>query len=281
MTQTFNVPVAGLPVTIAPTLEHEFASTGLRALALPPGETEVNYVMQPHILNVCLPRVNAAWAVNSDQLRPEEVAPSTSFWAPAKTELKIIAKNQGWGLLLEVEPDRLEALLEDMASAAPEATGYRLAPVSALLARQLINHMRFATPDRLFVEGMSLAILAYGLNVALSGSEESSSAMGSTDPRIARAIDYIEAHLGDDLSIATIASVAAMSPSWFQSAFRAATGRPVFTYVRERRLERARHLLTDRHLSLSQIAFNCGFSSHSHMSQLFRARYGSSPKNMR
>ncbi|MDX8350865.1 AraC family transcriptional regulator [Cognatiyoonia sp. IB215182] len=281
MTQTFDVPIAGLPVTIAPTLEHEFAFTGLRALALPPGETEVNYVMQPHILNVCLPRVKALWAVNSDRLRPDEVAPSTSFWAPARTELKIVAKNQGWGLLLEVGPDRLEALLPDTASVAPEATGYRPAPVSALLAHQLINHMRFGTPDRLFVEGMSLAILACGLNLARSGSEENSAAVGSADLRIARAIDYIEAHLGDDLSIATIASAAGMSPSWFQSAFRAATGRPVFAYVRERRLVRARHHLADHRLSLTQIAHTCGFSSHSHMTRLFTAHYGASPRDMR
>ena len=78
-----------------------------------------------------------------------------------------------------------------------------------------------------------------------------------------------------------IAAVAAMSPSSLQSAFKALTGRPVFSYVRERRLERARILLADRRLSLAQIAYDCGFSSHSHMTRLFTARYGASPRAMR
>ena len=72
-----------------------------------------------------------------------------------------------------------------------------------------------------------------------------------------------------------------MSPSWFQTAFKTATGRPVFAHVRERRLERARALLADRRLSLSQIAYACGFSSHSHMTRLFTAKYGITPTEMR
>ena len=145
------------------------------------------------------------------------------------------------------------------------------------LAVMLIAHLRQGNADRLSAEGLSIALAA----CALCECNIDGVSVVGTDPRIARAADYIETHLGEDLSVDDIAAVAAMSPSSLQSAFKAVTGRPVFAYVRERRLERARILLADRRLSLAQIAYDCGFSSHSHMTRLFTARYGASPRAMR
>jgi AraC-like DNA-binding protein len=72
-----------------------------------------------------------------------------------------------------------------------------------------------------------------------------------------------------------------MSVSWLKTSFRATVGKPVWAYVQERRLEHARLLLSDPDLSLAQIAYECGFSSHSHMTRLFKRRYGVPPAAMR
>ncbi len=282
MTHSIHIPFHGTPVRHLPQFEHEFARSGLRVLALPPGPAEVAYFMKPLIIDVNLNPVSHDLAVNSDRIRTQTVPADSVSWGPPDTELRLRTTNIDWGLVMEFDPDHVTALASERLETGGIPTDfvdYRPAPQTARLGRQLISHLRFGIPDRLFVEGMSIAIFATALTTAqLAGQAPS---LANTDPRIDRAIDYIEANLAEDLSIAAIANVAGMSPSWFQSAFRAFTGQPVFAYVRARRLERARLLLAGPRLSLSQIAFACGFSSHSHMSRLFRARFGASPSEMR
>ena len=102
-----------------------------------------------------------------------------------------------------------------------------------------------------------------------------------SDPRLARVIDYIEAYIGTDLSLAGLASVAALSPSQLTRAFRAATGETVWAFVQRRRAERAVELAIGTRLALSEIAFRMGFSSHSHMTRVVKQRYGMTPGEIR
>jgi len=47
------------------------------------------------------------------------------------------------------------------------------------------------------------------------------------------------------------------------------------------RIERARELLSNPALSLTDIALDCGFSSHSHMTRVFRQFLGVTPSEYR
>ncbi|MFQ6548000.1 helix-turn-helix domain-containing protein [Aestuariibius sp. 2305UL40-4] len=284
MTRLLNLSFDGPPISQVPELDHEFRQAGVRAIALPPGKAEVHYCTEVHIADFNLNEVPMSWSVNSDRLETF-MAPSDSVgWSPAKTDLRLRAKNFDWGLLLEMDPTRVEGIFADaLHNHGPptEFASYRKSPRGAILARQLIDHLRFEDPDRLFIEGMSIALWACAWQIHRPDQDRNGTTHASIDPRITRAVDYIEAHLGNDLSVAGIAAAAAMSPSWFQTAFRSVMGLPVFAYVRERRLDRARTLLADRRLSIAQIAYACGFASHSHMTRLFTARYGASPRDMR
>ena len=101
------------------------------------------------------------------------------------------------------------------------------------------------------------------------------------DPRIAQAIDHIEAHLGEALSVAEVAAAACLSSSQFARSFKAATGAPVWAFVQRRRCERARHMLLNTRLPVVEIAFRCGFSSQSHLTRAFRARFRTTPGHVR
>lgn len=101
------------------------------------------------------------------------------------------------------------------------------------------------------------------------------------DRRIARAIDYIHAHLGDALTVAELAGVAALSPSQFARVFKSTTGEAVWSYVQRCRIERAREALQATRLPISQIAFDYGFSSQNHMTTLFRRYLGVTPGALR
>ena len=67
----------------------------------------------------------------------------------------------------------------------------------------------------------------------------------------------------------------------FLRMFRAATGYPPHNYLLNLRVERARELLANPTLSLTDIALECGFSSHSHLSRVFRQVLGATPSEYR
>ena len=101
------------------------------------------------------------------------------------------------------------------------------------------------------------------------------------DARIARVIDYVEAHLGGALNIADLAGVACLSPSHFSRAFKATTGEAVWTYVLGRRCERARELLATTDRPIAQVAHDCGFANQAHLGRAFKARFGATPGALR
>ena len=67
------------------------------------------------------------------------------------------------------------------------------------------------------------------------------------------------------------------SPSQLTRTYRAATGSTPFVRLNDLRLQRARQLLRDSTLSISQIALEIGFTSFSHFSQAFHRSAGMTP----
>jgi AraC family transcriptional regulator len=82
--------------------------------------------------------------------------------------------------------------------------------------------------------------------------------------------DYIETHLGEDLSVGRLAAVAGMGPSQLKALLRRSTGLGVHQYIVRRRVERARALLRDGTLPASQAALEAGFAHQSHMARWMR-----------
>lgn len=93
-----------------------------------------------------------------------------------------------------------------------------------------------------------------------------------------RVTDYIEENLTEDLTLADIADVAHMSPHYFSRAFRNSTGIPPHRYVIDRRIEKAKTLLSDNHLPLVEVGLSVGFQNQSHFTTLFHKRTGVTPK---
>jgi len=92
--------------------------------------------------------------------------------------------------------------------------------------------------------------------------------------------DYVEANLERDLSLAELAAVAGFSVSHFKELFRHATGMPVHRYVMTRRVERARGLLEEGRLGMTDIAVAAGFAHSSHMARIFRKCLGVGPAQL-
>ncbi len=101
-------------------------------------------------------------------------------------------------------------------------------------------------------------------------------------PRRLRHVDeLIEAGLDKRLAVHELAAALGLSAGFFSRAFRAATGKAPYDYIIDRRVARARMLLQVPDFTLSNVAYASGFSSHAHMSAVFRERLGATPSDIR
>lgn len=100
-------------------------------------------------------------------------------------------------------------------------------------------------------------------------------------PQLRRVIDYIEAHFDAPLLTSELAGIAAMSTAQFGRSFKAATGYSPHHYVTIRRVDHAKRMLRQGDLTITQIAYCCGFSSAAHFATTFRSHVGVSPSNYR
>jgi AraC family transcriptional regulator len=102
-----------------------------------------------------------------------------------------------------------------------------------------------------------------------------------THTQLQQAIDYIHAHLNRDLSLAELASVVNISPTYFASLFKKVIGISPHQYVIKQRVERTEVMLKGTDLAIADIALQVGFSSQSHLTQQFKRLTGVTPKQVR
>jgi AraC family transcriptional regulator len=96
-----------------------------------------------------------------------------------------------------------------------------------------------------------------------------------------RAIEYIDVSLDRNLSIESIAGVAELNPICFARAFRRRLGVAPHQYVLEKRVDRAKELLSSTEMPIVGVALDTGFSSQSHFASKFKRVVGVTPKQYR
>jgi AraC family transcriptional regulator len=104
---------------------------------------------------------------------------------------------------------------------------------------------------------------------------------GLDQRRLSRVLDFIEANLEDQLTIDRLAQVACLSRFHFARAFKAATGQPPHRYVSDRRLQRAKALLSRSEQPSADIALALGFSCQANFIRAFRDATGRTPGQYR
>lgn len=100
--------------------------------------------------------------------------------------------------------------------------------------------------------------------------------------RINRVMDYIEANLAETHTLEELASVANFSKFHFHRIFTAMTGETPFQFLTRLRIEKAAGLLvSNRSLTIGEVAFQCGFSGPALFSRTFNQYFGISPTGWR
>ena len=84
--------------------------------------------------------------------------------------------------------------------------------------------------------------------------------------------------MAQDLSILNLASLTSMSESHFSRSFKQLVGIAPYQYLMQQRVERAKQLLKQQAISISDIALDCGFANQTHLTKVFRQMTGVTPK---
>jgi AraC family transcriptional regulator len=186
-------------------------------------------------------------------------------------------------MAVEIDPERARSFLHDDARA--------IDPTTRLSARDPVLERLFAcmrsevdtgcASGRLFAEGLSLSLLArlaacYGA----AGSTPDRPARKLSSQQLQQTVEFIDAHIGADLSVATLAGQLDMSPYTFSKLFKAKVESSPHSFVLSRRIQRA-ELMLGGPLALSEIALSVGFASQSHFTEAFRRRTGRTPSKAR
>lgn len=102
-----------------------------------------------------------------------------------------------------------------------------------------------------------------------------------TSYRLKSTIDYIQDHLHQNINLEMLAGAIAMNPSYFCRVFQQEIGYSPYQYIIQQRVEKAKTLLKNRELPISDIALQCGFANHSHLDRHFHKITGITPKAYR
>jgi AraC-like DNA-binding protein len=173
------------------------------------------------------------------------------------------------------EMDRPSAGVE--LSEIPEQTDKILGRLSRRILRETLS----AWPDRLLIDSLMQALLDRIVTVNATRGARPPAREGLS----ARALRDVEAFMrdrgGEPMSLARLSAVANLSRSHFLRAFRNIVGAPPHAFLTMMRLREASALIATTGMSLTAIAAATGFSSHAHMTTVFRATLGFTPSEFR
>jgi AraC family transcriptional regulator len=125
-------------------------------------------------------------------------------------------------------------------------------------------------------EGLMMEAVA-----AFGRTDQEKTSPGAPPTWLIAARDFIEENVASPLSLATIAGEVGRHEIHLAREFRRHFGAPIGAYQRRLRIEHATVLLCDERRSLSEVALDCGFSSHSHFCREFKAQMGLTPSQYR
>jgi AraC-like DNA-binding protein len=150
---------------------------------------------------------------------------------------------------------------------------------TALKLRTLIDD---GGSDRLYIQALGL-VLAHEL-VRLNTRLHCAKAAvygGLAAWQRRKAIDHIEEHLAESISLATLAQLVRLSPNYFCRSFSQSLGMPPQRYHAARRIERAKMLLAQPGSSITDVGLTVGYSETSAFSTAFRRISGLTPSAYR
>lgn len=188
--------------------------------------------------------------------------------------------------ILELQPTELQPVIQEALSGRP----LELVPHFDVRDSQLLRLVQTLQGDvatghlagSLFGETVGSALIQYlAQHYSTRGLPTNQLSGGLSSVRLNRVLEHIHANLEGDMHLKELADVAELSTFHFAKLFKRSTGSSPHQYVLQRRLERAKELLRNPHVSLSEVSLRAGFTDQSHLANVFRRFVGVTPTQFR
>jgi AraC-like DNA-binding protein len=152
-----------------------------------------------------------------------------------------------------------------------------------VLLNRILKERESSEPGSEFLNYLLIMELFVLLSRALKMEWENS--IKSKSPKLKEligiSINFIHNNFERDISLGDIAKFVFLSPSYFTRAFKEETGMSPINYLLKVRIERAKELLEDTGLKISDIALSVGFSNQQRFNEMFKKYAGLTPLQYR
>jgi AraC-like DNA-binding protein/ligand-binding sensor protein len=131
------------------------------------------------------------------------------------------------------------------------------------------------------LESVARLVSIFAQHLSLVGNQVMVREEHAEPPNITRARQFIHEHQTEDLTLARVAQAVNTSTYYFCKMFKKTTGLHFTDYLSRVRVEKAKNLLINPNLRVSEIAYEVGFQSLTHFNRVFRKMAGESPSAYR
>lgn len=219
------------------------------------------------------------------QTQAASPAPNQFFLLPAGTPAEFRWAGKDEAVLVSIRPEALHQTVARMECLAPHKLELKPLPIAQ---DEHITHLIYCLLHEIRTEGLGSHLcsesLMMSLNVHLLRQYCAEPVQlhcyqkGLSRDRLSRALEVIHTSLDQALSLEMIANELGLDMHYFSRLFRDSMGITPYQYVLRQRVEKAKKLLRNRELSITEIAQECGFTNASQLAYHFRKFVGISPK---
>jgi len=241
---------------------------------LPAAAYEAAYTPNAPVIGFAFEAQSGTHAFASDRKRPFQARPNHLSFVPAGCGVYSQSTRGGEYLRIVLKTGVAGRQCQARFSNIVDAPAI---PIAERLRCLLLGHVQ----DELLFESLVGALSERVSNILNGELVEGRRAGWLTPHRLRLTLAQIEEQLATKLSVHGLAASLGLSAGFFSRAFREAVGKSPHAYIIDRRIARARRLLNSAGDDLSAVAQAAGFSSHAHMTSVFRNRLGATPSDIR
>ncbi|MBD2102526.1 AraC family transcriptional regulator [Leptolyngbya sp. FACHB-261] len=254
----------------------------------PSGECEISGGLTHHVLVFELGNVSRQVIRMDGQEHDSSLRQGDILLIPAGVPFFSACEAMDEVLAFIINPFFLEQL--SLAADCPQAERVELASTFKhrdrqieWIVRSLQREMQTAAlGSRLYLDSLTNLLAIHLLrHYTLQPLKQSKPEPGLGGLKLNRVIDYINAHLEQEIQLADLAQVTNFNPCYFASLFKQSMRISPWQYIMQQRVERAKKLLEQHNHSILEVALQCGFNSQSHFTYQFRRLTGMTPNAYR
>jgi AraC family transcriptional regulator len=248
----------------------------------PPDEGSAHY-SPAHLINIRLDLPGFLdWWIAGERPRGQLVTPGDVHLTSAGIPRWYRCQEPSEILVLALAPSFVQHAAHECTGAGPvELQNQRAIRDAQLLHLGLALQAELAAGcpgGRLYGEALATAVAVHLLqHYAVRPPQLRAYRGGLPQARLRRVLEYMQAHLDQELSLAGLAAVAQMSPYYFSRLFKQSTGLSPRQYLLWQWMERAKHLLSDPQRKIAEVSDALGFPHQSHFTATFHTVVGITP----